>query len=237
MQTVRIQTAQNVFIEYQPASVGDRIIATMIDGIIVYSFIIACMGIIASLNVEFNWVVQALIMIPYLFYDLLFEILMDGQTIGKKARSIKVVKLNGSQPTIGSYLLRWLIRPIDILFFGAVAILTISLNGKGQRLGDIAAGTSVVSLRRRVGLSDMMVPQTQENYEPVYPQATFLSDQDVALIKEALLVHTNSEEPDIRLLETLARKVKGVLQVESNMPPMAFLRTILKDHAHLTSNG
>jgi uncharacterized RDD family membrane protein YckC len=237
MQNIRIQTAQNVFIEYQPASVGDRIIATMIDGIIVYSFIIACMGIIASLNVEFNWVVQALIMIPYLFYDLLFEILMDGQTIGKKARSIKVVKLNGSQPTIGSYLLRWLIRPIDILFFGAVAILTISLNGKGQRLGDIAAGTSVVSLRRRVGLSDMMVPQTQENYEPVYPQATFLSDQDVALIKEALLVHTNSEEPDIRLLETLARKVKGVLQVESNMPPMAFLRTILKDHAHLTSNG
>lgn len=237
MQNVRIQTAQNVFIEYQPASVGDRIIAAIIDVIIVWSYIIGCVTIVASLNIDINWVIWILVITPLLFYDLAFEIFMDGQTIGKKARSIKVVKLNGSQPTIGSYLLRWLIRPIDVLFSGAVAILVISLNGKGQRLGDIAAGTSVVNLRRRVGLSDMMVPQTQEDYEPVYPQATSLSDRDIALIKEALLVHTNSDEPDIRLLETLARKVKGALQVESNMPPMAFLRTILKDHTHLTSNG
>jgi hypothetical protein len=59
---------------------------------------------------------------------------------------------------------------------------------------------------------------------------------DVALIKEALHVHKNSESPDYRLLETLASKVKNILQVESSMPPMAFLHTVLKDYTYLTSN-
>ncbi len=237
MQTVRIQTAQNVFIEYQPASVGDRIIAYLIDGVVVWSYIIICATILASMKINETWLYVLILGIPYLFYDLLLEILMDGQTIGKKARDIKVVKLDGTQPTIASYLLRWLIRPVDVFFSGAIAILVISINGKGQRLGDIAAGTSVISLRRRVGLSETVLPQIQEDYQPVYPQVVSLSDSDVAIIKEALYVHTQSENPDYRLLETLASKVKSVLNIESSLPPMAFLRTVLKDHAFLTSNG
>jgi uncharacterized RDD family membrane protein YckC len=237
MQTVRIQTAKNVFIEYQPASVGDRIIATLIDGVVIWSYVIICATIMASMNIKGTWIYIVLLGVPYLFYDLISEILMDGQTIGKKARNVKVVKLDGTQPTIASYLLRWLIRPVDVYFSGAVAILVISINGKGQRLGDIAAGTSVVSLRRQVGLSETVLPQIREDYEPLYPQVVSLSDSDVSIIKEALYVHTQSDNPDHRLLETLASKVKTVLNIESTMPPMAFLRTVLKDHAFLTSNG
>jgi hypothetical protein len=76
----------------------------------------------------------------------------------------------------------------------------------------------------------------QENYQPVYPQVMSLTDTDVALIKEALYVHKNSDSPDYRLLEMLANKIKTVLNVESNMPPMAFLHTILKDYTYLTGN-
>jgi uncharacterized RDD family membrane protein YckC len=235
MQTIRIQTAQNVFIEYLPASVGDRILATIIDGVIMWSYIIIALGTLSIMQVEGPWLYITLLGIPYLFYDLVSEIVLDGQTIGKKAMNIKVVKLDGTQPSISSYLLRWLIRWVDMLFSGAVAILAISVNGKGQRLGDMAAGTSVISLKRRVGLNETMLPTIQENYQPVYPQVTSLTDRDVAIIKEALYVHTQSEQPDPRLIETLASKVKTVLQVESSMPPMAFLHTILRDHAYLTS--
>jgi uncharacterized RDD family membrane protein YckC len=236
MQTVRIQTAQNVFIEYQPASIGDRILATLIDSVVLYSYIILAVFMLGAMDIDITWVYIVLLGLPYLFYDLVLEITLDGQTIGKKARNVKVVKLDGTQPTIGSYLLRWLIRPIDVFFSGAVAILVISINGKGQRLGDMAAGTSVISLNRQIGLSETMLPQVQENYQPVYPQAISLTDKDVALIKEALYVHKNSDSPDYRLLETLANKVKTVIQVESTMPPMAFLHTILKDYTFLTSN-
>ncbi len=236
MQTVRIQTAQNVFIEYQPASIGDRILATLIDAVTIYSYVILAAFLLGAMEVNEKWVYICVLGIPFLFYDLLLEIILDGQTIGKKARNIKVVKLDGTQPTIGSYLLRWLIRPIDVFFSGAVAILVISINGKGQRLGDMAANTSVISLNRQVGLSETMMPQVQENYQPLYPQVISLTDRDVALIKEALHVHKNSDSPDYRLLETLANKVKSMLQVESTMPPMAFLHTVLKDYSFLTSN-
>jgi uncharacterized RDD family membrane protein YckC len=236
MQTVRIQTAQNVFIEYQPASIGDRILATLIDAVTIYSYVILASFLLSAMEINEIWVFIAVLGIPFLFYDLISEIAMDGQTFGKKARNIKVVKLDGTQPSLGSFLLRWLIRPVDVFFSGAVAILVISINGKGQRLGDLAAGTSVISLNRQVGLSETMLPQVQENYQPVYPQVTSLTDMDVALIKEALHVHKNSESPDYRLLETLASKVKNILQVESSMPPMAFLHTVLKDYTYLTSN-
>jgi uncharacterized RDD family membrane protein YckC len=236
MQTVRIQTAQNVFIEYQPASIGDRILATLIDAVTIYSYVILASFLLSAVEIEEMWVFIAVLGIPFLFYDLISEIVMDGQTIGKKARNIKVVKLDGTQPSLGSFLLRWLIRPVDVFFSGAVAILVISINGKGQRLGDLAAGTSVISLNRQIGLSETMLPQVQENYQPVYPQVTSLTDMDVALIKEALHVHKNSDSPDYRLLETLAGKVKNILQVETSMPPMAFLHTVLKDHTYLTSN-
>jgi uncharacterized RDD family membrane protein YckC len=236
MQTVRIQTAQNVFIEYQPASIGDRILAALIDYVTLYSYVILMSVLLGAMELKEIWVYIVVLGVPFLFYDLAMETLLDGQTIGKKARNIKVVKLDGTQPTIGSYLLRWLIRPIDVFFSGAVAILVISINGKGQRLGDIAAGTSVISLTRQVGLSETMMPQVQENYQPVYPQVTSLTDSDVALIKEALHVHKNSDSPDYRLLETLANKVKSMLQIESSMPPMAFLHTVLKDYSFLTSN-
>lgn len=236
MQTVRIQTAQNVFIEYQPASIGDRILATLIDAVTIYSYVILAAFLLGAMEVNEKWVYICVLGIPFLFYDLLLEIILDGQTIGKKARNIKVVKLDGTQPTIGSYLLRWIIRPIDVFFSGAVAILVISINGKGQRLGDMAANTSVISLNRQVGLSETMMPQVQENYQPLYPQVISLTDRDVALIKEALHVHKNSDSPDYRLLETLANKVKSMLEVESAMPPMAFLHTVLKDYSFLTSN-
>jgi uncharacterized RDD family membrane protein YckC len=236
MQTVRIQTAQNVFIEYQPASIGDRILAALIDYVTLYSYVILVSIILGSMEVNEIWIYIGVLGVPFLFYDLVLEVLLDGQTIGKKARNIKVVKLDGTQPTIGSYLLRWLLRPIDVFFSGAVAILTISINGKGQRLGDLAAGTSVISLNRQIGLAETMMPQVQENYQPLYPQVTSLTDRDVALIKEALHVHKNSESPDYRLLETLANRIKSILQIESTMPPMAFLHTVLKDYSFLTSN-
>src|SRR5687768_7461337 len=101
MQTVRIQTAQNVFIEYQPASIGDRILATLIDSVTIYSYVIMASFLLGALEVNEIWVYIVILGVPFLFYDLVSEILLDGQTIGKKARNIKVVKLDGTQPTIG----------------------------------------------------------------------------------------------------------------------------------------
>ncbi len=194
MQTIRVQTTQNVFIEYRPASIGDRILATLLDWAIMVAYVFTSYKIIAVYVAttesffELNYVQYLVIFLPVYFYHLLCEIFLNGQSIGKRAMNIKVIKLDGTQPSIGNYLLRWLIRPIDITaFMGAAAIITISSNNRGQRLGDLAAGTSVVSTHRRERSLDTILPEVaDENYTPVYPQAVNLSDRDMAIIREAL---------------------------------------------------
>jgi len=234
MEAIRIQTAQNVFIEYQPASVGDRILATLIDGVVAWCFVILLSVLISSLGVHVGTTISILLFTPYLFYHLLSEIFMDGQSIGKRAMNIKVVKLDGSQPTLGSYLLRWLLRPVDVFFFGAVAMITISASQKGQRLGDIAAGTSVVSTRQRHRLRDMVLPEAEEAYTPLYPEAVRLTDRDVAIIRESLQAYHKSEEQDSWLIQSLAEKVQNLLGVRTRQTYVEFLRTVLKDHTHLS---
>jgi uncharacterized RDD family membrane protein YckC len=236
MQNIRIQTTQNVVIEYQPASVGDRIIATLLDNIILGAYSYSVIIIVFKLNWNFSTAGWIFLFIPVTFYHLLCEIFMDGQTLCKRLMKIKVVKLDGTQPTVGSYLLRWLLRTIDITFsFGAIAVVTIAAGGKGQRLGDMAAGTTVVSLRRRVGLEDTRLPVLEEDYSPVYPQAALLSDRDIGIIKEALHIYANSSSPDPFLIEVLTKKVKELLGVEVPVSPLTFLRTVLRDHTYLTS--
>ena len=235
MEAIRIQTAQNVFIEYQPASVGDRILATMIDGIVAWGFVTVLQLSISSLEVELGVTIQILLTLPYVFYHFLSEIFLDGQSIGKKALNIKVVKLDGSQPSIGSYLLRWLLRLVDVsLSLGVVAMATISASQKGQRLGDIAAGTAVVSMRQRQTLRDTLLPPTEEAYTPLYPEAVRLSDRDVSIIREALQAYHKGEEQDSWLIQSLAEKVQGLLGTRTRQTYVEFLRTVLKDHAYLT---
>jgi hypothetical protein len=168
------------------------------------------------------------------FYDLFFEILMNGQSLGKKALDLRVVRVDGSNPTIGNYLLRWLLKPIDILFSGSVAVTCILLTRFGQRLGDLAAGTTVVKLVS-VGnvTSQQIIQQLDEAYEPVFTQVTQLSDQDINLIKKALEVNRThgNMQPAIQL-ET---RIKSLLGIESDMPAVKFLYTIIKDYSHLTS--
>ncbi|PIO47659.1 MAG: hypothetical protein CMR00_08990 [[Chlorobium] sp. 445] len=47
--------------------------------------------------------VFVLIFLPTMFYDLLFETFMNGQSIGKKPMNIKVIKVDGTQPSFLSY--------------------------------------------------------------------------------------------------------------------------------------
>jgi hypothetical protein len=181
--------------------------------------------------------VRILLYAPYIFYPLLSEIFMDGQTIGKKAVNIKVVKLDGTQPDVGNYLLRWLIGLVEcsfFFFFGAVSMIAIATSKKGQRLGDIAAGTSVVSTRRRQTLRDTAMPEVADDYTPLYPEAARLSDRDVAIIKESLQVYLRGDRENSWLVHTLAEKVQTLLGVRTQQTYLEFLRTVLKDHAYLT---
>ena len=244
MQTIQIQTAQNVFIEYQPAGVGDRILAYLIDGLVkvAYGFVVL-MLFVYSLSASGNFdkagataiVIGILLLLPLMFYTLALEIFMDGQTIGKQAMNVKVVKLDGSQPSVGAYLIRWLLRIVDIsAFYGIVAIISIASSKNGQRLGDMAANTTVITLKRRVSLQQTRLPETPETYEPQFPQVTRLTDRDVEIVKETLQAYQRNGQ-DTNLLASLSTKLKALLEVQSGQADWDFLQTILKDYTHIMS--
>jgi uncharacterized RDD family membrane protein YckC len=244
MQHVRIQTTQNVFIEYEIASIGDRIVAGLLD-ILVYGAYWLLVSQVANWLRAGNAIddknYQAILLIaaiPNFFYHLLCEIFLNGQSVGKKIRKIKVARLDGTQPTIGNYLLRWILRAVDAFpFFFGVAIVAVSSSTQGQRIGDMAAGTTVINLKKRIELEDMVLPEVNPDYIPVFLlAATSLAEKDIRIIKEAMDIHlnNNTREADY-LLEKLAFKVKQLLQTDSQMPAWTFLDTVLKDYNHFAA--
>lgn len=176
-----------------------------------------------------QWASIILIDVPWTFYHLFSELLMDGHSLGKRARNIKVARLDGGRADPGHYLLRWLLRTIDSLFFlGAVVIL---FNGKGQRLEDMAAGTTVISLRQHFSLADAMFAEVPENHQVQYSEAERLTDAHARLIKE-VLGNTSKARPVA--MEKLAARFREELGIPQAPPPAPFLRTLLADYLHLT---
>lgn len=154
MATIRIHTTQNVTLEYEVASIGSRIVATILDNLIFVAWAFAVGGLVTWLLGRHSevaaWTMGVLIGLPFVFYHLACEVLFNGQSLGKKAQHLRVMRLDGTAPRLGDYFLRWLLRLVDFGFgSGLVAVITIALNGKGQRLGDLAAGTTVISVRPR----------------------------------------------------------------------------------------
>lgn len=246
MATIRVHTAQNVTLEYEIASLGDRLVAAIIDNVILFAWFIACALIVFNV-LKLNTgeagssvavvVLGLLVGIPYVFYNLICEVFLNGQSIGKKARDIRVMRLDGTAPRLGDYLLRWLLRIVDTglpVIGGFVAMITILINGKGQRLGDLAAGTTVIKVRRIAPQSAEM-PTLPVGYQVVFPQASLLADHDVALVRQ--LMQQAAVREDYGLLNEVANKIKGLTGIQTTLPDDPFLKTVLRDHAHLATHG
>lgn len=234
MQSVNIRTTQNVAIDYATAGVGDRIGAFLIDLLILGAYVIIMAWLLGKLGVDSTWIFM-LSYLPAFFYHLICEIVFNGQSLGKKQLNIKVVRLDGTPATIGGYILRWILRPIDIgMFSGAIAVISVALTDNGQRLGDLAAGTTVVKMAGAVKVtSHQLIKNLDDDYKPVFYDAQYLGEDEIKVIKMALEV--NRERADMKPAIAVTKKIKDHLNIESDLPTIKFLYTILKDYNHLTS--
>jgi uncharacterized RDD family membrane protein YckC len=235
MQTIQVRTTQNVFIHYPVASVGDRILAYLLDSLILIIFSIAVGLLLIYGEIESYWVWILLVGLPWLLYALLFEIFMDGQTPGKRVLNIKVIRLDGTPASIRDYILRWIFALIDLKFLsGAIAVILIAAGGKGQRLGDMVAGTSVIKQteQKEITAQEVFVVADTE-YQPVFAQAIQLNESDIDLIQRALEVNRDLANPKPMLAVT--EKLRTQLGIQTDMPPVKLLYTLIKDFNHLTS--
>ena len=235
MDNFQIETAQNIGIHQNVAGIGERIIAFIVDSLILVAYVILATIAMAGLGLDGGelWVYYLIIGLPVFLYYLLWESFNNGRTPGKAVMELRVVRMDGSRPRFNQYIVRWLLRIIDIsLTSGGVAVVTILLNGKGQRLGDLAAGTTVISEKKQVNLSETLLMDLPENYTPTYPQVTILKDRDVQEIKR--LYNNARQFGNENVVVSLSKKIAEILEVEPKEGPYDFVQVVLKDYNYYT---
>jgi uncharacterized RDD family membrane protein YckC len=243
MRTISINTTQNVAIEYELAGLLERILAFLLDSLIVgaYIWIVSWLWLFmggADEKMLFFLVVFFLFPV-FIAYHLICEAMWNGQSIGKKALGIKVIKCNGQQMDMGDYGKRWMFRLIDILLSGGtVAMLTIMSNDYNQRLGDIVGDTCVIktSPKNQMSINDVLKIKTQKNYKPKYEGVVRFTEEDMLLLKNTLdRAKLNPNEHYKKLLIELVDKICKELDIQERPKKRTeFLKTILNDYIVLT---
>lgn len=233
-----ILTGQFVRINQVPASIGDRILAISIDYIFLFLYFLTTLFILDHLRVSthsgFSTIVFFIFLyIPLLCYSLLMEVFNNGQSFGKMLLDIRVVKIDGSTPTLGSYLLRWLLFIVDVPLTSGLGLLVILLTKNSQRLGDLAAGTMVIKEKnyKKIQVSLDEFDFLTENYRPTFPQAADLSLEQINVISKTL--ETPSDKR-MQLVMQLSQKTREVLSVNNSkgMNDMQFLQTLVRDYQY-----
>jgi len=238
MATISITTTQNVTIDHTLAGFRQRFLAFLIDGLIIigWIFIHSIINTVLFNDDIYIWIT----VIPFFsLYTLLMEYFMNGQTPGKRSMNIRVVKLNGKEPTFIDYFIRWSLRFIEIyLSFGVLACIMVNTTNLRQRLADIIAGTVVVNVQvsQYLTTEDLLRISSQSNYEPSYPMVTMFSENDMLNIKKLVdrYISIGNEAHRVLLVDAanmLSRKME--VSIKENKPEL-FLKTLIRDYVVLT---
>lgn len=241
MSQIGVETAQHVKLNYRPAGVFERILAYIIDFLVlgIYWLVLVWLAsfgedVASTEPVEGKeWIGVLIIMLPVMLYHLVMEILWNGYTVGKWFVGIRVVRIDGTRPSLSNYLIRWLLRLFEItMTSGVIAFFTLLLNDKGQRLGDIAAKTCVIKVKNNTKFNSTVFEDLKDDYDPVYPQVIELADYEISIIND--VVKSRNDYDKAAWLQMIAKtrvhiqnKI-GVQNIDSG--DVAFLKQVIKDY-------
>ena len=237
MSEYHIVTGQYVHINQTAASVGERLVAQIIDLFLIFCYVVGLLLLLSKFDFmkgAMGYFYYFFLYLPALCYSFLMEVFNHGQSVGKMVMRIRVVKKDGTTPGLGDFFMRWLLQIVDMGFSG-IGLLVMLLTQNTQRIGDLAAGTLVIRLNnyRNLQVSLDEFAYLDPNYRPVYPQAEDLSLNQIDVIQRAL---DSAEGPDReRRIAALADKVRRLLSInDPSVTDEKLLYTLLRDYRHYT---
>ena len=235
MKKISIRTAQNILIDFRVAPLGHRILAFFIDLTIIGVSTMIAAFILLSVSDNFYYVLPVI----FIFYTPVSEILMNGQTLGKRIMRTRVVNVNGKEPTVLDFLIRWAFRLVDIYFtLGSLAVIFASTTARGQRLGGVLSNTLVVSLNSEMQLSlnDILRIEDRTSYEPQYVEVYRFSEEEMLTVKSLIDRHNKYHNAaHNHLIEVSAQRIAKVLGIDSIPENKSeFLKTVLRDYIVIT---
>ncbi len=263
MPHIRIATVFNIELEFEAADLPRRLVAYLLDfTLMLLYFMIGKYVLYGGSQADDMEMMESkmgidilLISTPLLLYSLVCEVTFHGQTLGKRLLDIRVVSLDGKEPSISQYLIRWMFRAFEWPFFfgyvffsgvnlmafiivtgmlGIGVITAIAITPKNQRLGDLAANTAVVRTSTNLSVDDtLFVDISDENYKAQFPEVLKLSDRDMNTVMKILKNYHKSRKKD--MCERLAYKIQSVLHIQTEMEAVSFLKTLVRDYNFLTN--
>ncbi len=241
-----IDTPEQIPLEFSLAGVGSRALAMMLDGLIVVlifvflliigAFLIGGLGLFSSS--ASNWAAAIFGLLFFLLnwgYFAISEILMKGQTFGKRQLNLRVIKDSGAP--IGAYeaIGRNLLRAVDWLpvFYG-VGIVAALLNKQNKRLGDMVAGTVVVHERPLAEMQPILsVPARPAAEAPVSVYNSSRLTLDELQLIEAFLQRRYELPPQLRIQTAIqiAARVSRTLEIppQGRPDPETLLETLARE--------
>ncbi len=258
MSNVQISTPFNISLDFEIAPFFKRLVATLLDLTLMVayaSFIRFILYDALLLDGEKAMGVDILVVsVPLLLYHLIFEMAFHGQSLGKMAMGIRVMSLDGGDPAMSQYLLRWFFRvwewPLVFAFvlpgflilyqiifvcvLGVIVVIIVAVTANNQRLGDLAANTAIVSTRINRSIHDTVFMEIdQKNYQVKFPQVLKLSDRDINTIKTVL--NDSYKRGNYETAHRIAGRIKTVLQIENDMEVDVFLERLIADYNYLAT--
>ncbi|HYC28099.1 MAG TPA: RDD family protein [Chitinophagaceae bacterium] len=235
MLAVKLDTGFNIEVEFPITPFHRRLLAWLIDFLIQIAYLWIFGLLLNKMDVEWTVWADVLFVMPTVFYHLIMEITLNGQSIGKKAMSIKVITLEGGQPSISQYIIRWMFRLLDIGFFFIPGFFSIVLTERSQRVGDIIAGTIMIDTQPKTSWQDTIFTVVESSYKPKYSEVMQLSDRDINTLKS--IIETIRRKNDHELAFRISERIQSKLKVNAQEDPYDFLQTLMKDYNYYSTNN
>lgn len=235
-----VATPEGVTFEFTLAGVGSRFVAAFIDALIEA-------GLILTIGL-FAWALSGAIgewaavlffvglFVVYFGYDIAFETLASGRTLGKRWTGLRVVKVGGAPVTFMTSAVRNLLRLVDMLpTFYLIGIVTILATPKNQRLGDMAAGTIVV--REKTPSAPVPSSSSWTGYSTASGgidvsawDVTAVTDDELAAVRQFLSRRTSiTSEARARLGREMASRLRPkVIATQESLGPETFLEGLVR---------
>jgi len=214
---VTFATPEGVVLELVLAGLGSRFLARLLDTVIQGALIIALAIGIAATRAP-GWILAMSFVFIFLIvfaYDVLFEVLNNGRTIGKQAAGIRVLGQGGEPIRFLASAVRNIVRIVDFLpVFYLVGSISIVTTQHDQRLGDLAAGT-IVARDRFPGLTLTAPPITVTPAAVATWDVSAVSTTEVQAVRQFLDRRLDLRAPArayfaADLVNRLAPKVVGI---------------------------
>jgi uncharacterized RDD family membrane protein YckC len=244
-----IDTPENIDFQFDIAGLGSRLFAAVIDFIVLGFIFIVCntiMLMIVGSSSEFfsnTSGVTAFVSIFWFvfqwFYFVIFELIWDGQSIGKRLLQLRVIKQNGQPLTFTASIIRNLIRTIDFLpMLYGLGLIVAFIHPRTRRLGDLAAGTIVVKEHSSITLSQLVESNAKpdvalaiQGIGQTLDNVHLLTEEDYLLVRDFLeqAPMLNSEARN-RLGIQLAQTLQARLSLPEGGNAEQFLRYVANEY-------